>query len=300
MYIRYLVILLLIINPLISSDRLRGPYLGQKKPGEKPEIFAPGIVSAGNQHSSAYFSPDGLEVYYSKYEGRDKHAVFFMKDSGNGWSSPATVKYLDNKALTPFISPDGETLYCSLPHRLYEMKREGTGWSKPVDMGSRVNLQKRQDGISVSLKGTLFFTSMFGKKDGMYMTRKVNGVYTEPVKLNIKVKGNRTAGYPAIAPDESYLIFQSFSQGSGYGKQDLFICFKKSGGGWTDPVNMGRDINSKYNESFPYVSADGKFLFFNSNRPAIVKDRSRGQFFSNVYWISTSVVEKIRERIGKK
>jgi cytohesin len=43
---------------------LTGPYLGQKPPGEEPEIFAPGIVSTmGMQHGPAVFSSDGREVY---------------------------------------------------------------------------------------------------------------------------------------------------------------------------------------------------------------------------------------------
>ena len=46
---------------------LTGPYLGQKPPGEKPELFAPGIISveANFEHSTAVFSPDGKYLFYS-------------------------------------------------------------------------------------------------------------------------------------------------------------------------------------------------------------------------------------------
>ena len=45
---------------------LKGEYLGQKKPGTKPEIFAPGIVSGRfGMHSAVAFSPDGREAYWN-------------------------------------------------------------------------------------------------------------------------------------------------------------------------------------------------------------------------------------------
>jgi len=38
----------------------QGPYLGQKPPGDVPELFAPGVVSSVYiEHSSAVFTPDG-------------------------------------------------------------------------------------------------------------------------------------------------------------------------------------------------------------------------------------------------
>lgn len=45
---------------------LQGPYLGQKRPGTMPEVFAPGIISVEEnfEHSAAVFSPDGNEVFW--------------------------------------------------------------------------------------------------------------------------------------------------------------------------------------------------------------------------------------------
>ena len=76
-YTRFIVILLifpLILTLMLSFvqskeadfPKLKGPYLGQKPPSRTPELFAPHIISTGNQHGSVYFSPDGLEVYFSQ------------------------------------------------------------------------------------------------------------------------------------------------------------------------------------------------------------------------------------------
>ncbi|MHC4863618.1 MAG: M56 family metallopeptidase [Planctomycetota bacterium] len=41
----------------------------------------------------------------------------------------------------------------------------------------------------------------------------------------------------------------------------------KTVGGWSEPVKLGPAINTEYDESYPYLSADGTSLYFNSNRP---------------------------------
>ena len=81
-----LVTLILIASSLIFSQDnqefpvLKGKYLGQKPPGLKPEVFAPGIISGKYSfHGFLTFSPDGKEIYwpvilpqimYVKYENR--------------------------------------------------------------------------------------------------------------------------------------------------------------------------------------------------------------------------------------
>ena len=46
--------------------KLAGPFLGQKPPGNIPEIFAPGIISTEAHEFSCCFSPDGKEFYFTR------------------------------------------------------------------------------------------------------------------------------------------------------------------------------------------------------------------------------------------
>lgn len=49
-----------------SLSSVTGPYLGQKPPGMKAQLFAPGIVSTQYfEHSSPVFTPDLKEIYWS-------------------------------------------------------------------------------------------------------------------------------------------------------------------------------------------------------------------------------------------
>ena len=69
--------LFLLILPLFSQNTkknnwpvLKGPYLGQKPPGMKPEIFAPGIISKGYSEYAITFTPNGKELYLWLGENR--------------------------------------------------------------------------------------------------------------------------------------------------------------------------------------------------------------------------------------
>lgn len=275
---------------------LKGPYLGQMPPGETPELFAPNIISTCDLHSSLYFSPDGLEVYYSRLSKPELSGIYTMKEKDGKWTRPEFVLDSPNKGLTPYLTPDGEKLFCSIAGSLYVLERTSSGWLDPKNLGPSINFQKRQDGASVTKSGTLYYSTMFGKRDGMYRSEYREGKYAEPEKLDIQVEGNRMSGYPVVAPDESYIIFGSWTDNKGYGMQDLYITFRKKNGTWGKPQNLGKTINTVYSESFPFVTRDGKYLFFNSNRPSELNSKRMGQFFGNIYWVDAGIIEQIKEK----
>lgn len=67
---------------------------------------------------------------------------------------------------------------------------------------------------------------------------------------------------PTLAPDGSYMIFASKRGGRRY--MDLFITTNKNGT-WGKPQPLNH-LNSKYNDESPFISKDGKYLFFSSDR----------------------------------
>jgi outer membrane protein OmpA-like peptidoglycan-associated protein len=87
--------------------------------------------------------------------------------------------------------------------------------------------------------------------------------WSAPKEMGINVP-KTDACHPALSPDGKRLYFSSNRLG-GFGGMDLYVCEKTFGGQWTKPVNLGEKINSKDNDVFPFVSADG-MLYFSSNR----------------------------------
>ena len=276
-----------------DNKSLRGDYLGEVPPGRIPKIFAPNLLSTNDLHSSLYFSPDGKEMYYTRLpSGGDLSGVFCRKQVDGKWVEVETIPNTEN-SLTPFLSHDGERLFLSKPTRLHVMKRTTAGWGEPIDLGDEINFQKRQDGISEAISGNIYYTSMFGQNDGTYIAKYSGDEYLKPEKIKFGLADDPATGYPYIAPDESYLILSSRVAG-GYGASDLYIMFKNADGTWKQAINMGKTINTKDCESFPSVTPDGKYLFFNSNSISEVNSIVPGHFYCNIYWVDAQIIEELR------
>ena len=62
------------------------------------------------------------------------------------------------------------------------------------------------------------------------------------------------------------LVF-SMSRNDSSGDNDLYVSFKGADERWGSPQNMGTPLNTSHREIAPYLSADGKTIYFSSNRP---------------------------------
>ena len=84
--------------------QLKGPFLGQKPPGDVPELFASGIVSSVYfEHSGAVFTPDGKELFWSRAinEGREPRiiVIMHMKMENGVWSRPELAPFNFNNGM---------------------------------------------------------------------------------------------------------------------------------------------------------------------------------------------------------
>ena len=96
-----------------------------------------------------------------------------------------------------------------------------------------------------------------------YCVKSANNEWSEPVKLdnNINSKGNETNAW--LCNNGNKLFFVSDRKG-GYGGRDIYMSEKSIDGSWGKAVNLGGTINSPYDEKSPYVTEDGKNLYFSS------------------------------------
>lgn len=97
----------------------------------------------------------------------------------------------------------------------------------------------------------------------IFYSERIDGQWSEPIALFVPGAGVNYC-HPAISPDGMHLYFSSNRQG-GYGNYDLYRVDNVDGS-WSEPVNLGPEINSASNELFPtLLSRD--ILSFSSNRP---------------------------------
>ena len=78
-----------------------------------------------------------------------------------------------------------------------------------------------------------------------------------------------STGHPALSPDEKLLFFASDMPG-GFGGTDIYVS-RLDGVNWSAPINLGKSVNSKGNEMFPFVDDKGN-LYFSSDGHAGLGD----------------------------
>jgi hypothetical protein len=285
-----------------STSKLTGDYLGQQPPGTTAELFAPGVVSTCKEHSAAMFTPDGKELYFGRMFPPE---IFVMRQVDEVWTGPEVVSFSGRHGdLYPFLSSDGELLVFSSSRpiepgadpvrgqaHLWMAHRTTSGWSEPawIDLGSTV----RPSGPSIDGDGNLYFNQRVESASAdLFEARREGDGYGTPRNLGRVINSDQPDHSPFIAADGSYFVFSSFHRSRG--RSDLFVSFRAEDGSWTRPRNLGARVNSEWKDEAPYVSADGRYLFFNSNRPSILHGRPVPDGPGNMYWVDASVIEQLR------
>lgn len=306
---------------------LTGPYLGQKPPGMVPEVFAPAIISKEFDELNSVFSPDGNAFYFSiKLPIDVQHTILSMNLTNNLWTKPAVLSFSGRFSdADPAFSCDGKKLFFiskrPLPGTgesekdwdIWVVERTENDWGEPKNLGAPVNSDKMEIYPSVARNGTIYFCSARSGGlggDDIYRSRFIGGKYTKPENLGDMINTKYGEGDIFIAPDESYIIFSSGRPG-GFGSGDLYISYCRQDGTWKTSINMGNHINSPFLEYCPYVSSDGKYLFFTSYRKPnknyvsnpltydeIIKTyQSPQNGLGDIYWIDAKIIKNLRQEI---
>ncbi|WP_158861080.1 OmpA family protein [Lunatibacter salilacus] len=114
---------------------------------------------------------------------------------------------------------------------------------------------------------------LFTKRDGLknfehediFVSYLEDDQWTEPQPISQTINTTYNEGTCTISADGNILIFTSCDTPDSFGSCDLYITQKVSDK-WQRASNMGKNVNSRFWDSQPSLSADGRVLFFSSNR----------------------------------
>tara|TARA_B110000467_G_C18294271_1_gene466852 strand:+ start:78 stop:950 length:873 start_codon:yes stop_codon:yes gene_type:complete len=280
LFIALLLPVLTISNKSYCQDEfsiLEGPYMGQKPPGKVAEPFAPGIISKEGWELEGVFAPGMKEFYFTS--NRKKATVTGFRQQNNVWK-----KYIEFPRSGEIVfSPDGKRMHMAKGYK----DRIGDGWSETKSLGPMFD--RKDWGImrlSASAKGTYVFDD-YKSNDEIRISTIKDGKRQAPKKMGPIVNTGKWTAHPFIAPDESYLIWDSERAG-GYGDTDIYISYRQNDGSWGPATNMGDKVNSDKAEFYASVTPDGKYILFNRGMD------DKGNI--DIYWVDAQIIETLKPK----
>ena len=182
--------------------------------------------------------------------------------------------------ILPVTSVDGKTLYfarvaCNSNDGgtsagsdiwMSEYNPKTKEWSRPKNSGGVFNDKGNNAIVGMSADGQTIYqinTSPSKRIKGIYFSKKVNGSWTQPELEPIAFLETEEYFGMYVSPDMKTII-ASMKRADGSGEEDLYVV-KKIAGKWSEPVNLGATINSIGFEISPFLTPDGKRLYFASN-----------------------------------
>ena len=145
------------------------------------------------------------------------------------------------------------------------------GWQTPIPLSTNINTPDNEGTASLSADGRLLvFTACqsgvrqgFGSCD-LYSSQKTGDVWSVPQNLGPTINTRDYESQPSLSADGRQLYFISNRPG-GLGQRDIWRSTRDASGNWTEPVNLGKPINTPLNEASPFLHANGQALFFASD-----------------------------------
>jgi Tol biopolymer transport system component len=261
-----------------------------------PTLFAPGVISGPAHDSAPAFTPGGDEVYFTR-SNAEQSTIFVSRRVHGHWREATIAPFSGEwNDMEPAFAPDGSYLVfvsnrpttdgagpleghfngaSQKGGNLWRVDRRGDDWDVPKRLPDAVNPNASTYAPSVAGDGSLWFMTT-DEKSGrfrLFRAQYRDGHYLAAVSLPFS-DGSSTDVDPAVAPDESFVVF-----GSGRTPKrgiDLFIAYR-DGPGWSAPRSLD-DINGAGSDAEARLSPDLETLYFSSDRvEPVAFPRSRRQ-----------------------
>jgi len=311
------------LMPVYVTAGADTPWYGMTPPGDEAELFAPGIISNGFNNRDLAMLPDGSEFYTSvNMRNFAVATILSVRRTKAGWGKPEVAGFATDRGtryIEPAISPDGARMFfVAAPAGvddnmdIWVMDRAGGGWGKPVKLGDAINTPVNETFPSITSGGTLYFSRVSDDPgvEHIYRSRLVDGRYAPAERLPDNVNCGKTQFNAFVAPDESYLIVSVLGREDSLGSIDYYIVYRNALDEWSQPINLGDAINTKGPQEYsPFVSRDGKYFFFMSQRQPAARETASQPWTmdelteifnrpengnSDIYWIDAGFIDELR------
>jgi len=220
-------------------------------------------------------SADGKTLYFLS-DDRDggvggEDIWYCQRQTDGSWGAPQNFKSMNTSSNEGIlaISPDGNVAIVFGNYNgsfgggdlFYSVKTEN-GWSYPCNLGGTINTKNWESLAALGPDGkTLIYST---ERDGgkgnsdLWVTQLTEKGWTAPKNMGASINTGEYEKWPFIAADGKTLYFSSDGH-FGFGGSDLFMVKRldDSWTNWSEPINLGRYVNSLKNDKDFSVSGSG-------------------------------------------
>ena len=205
-------------------------------------------------------------VEYARAHANENY-VFSPKNLGDGVNS-AESEYF------PSLPIDGSELVFTrrlnnFNEDFFSSQHIGEKWAPAQHLRGSINTPQNEGAQTISQDGTWLVFTACNRQDGfgscdLYISYLTNSGWSEAINLGNKVNTDQWESQPCLSPDKREIYFASRRTG-GYGGSDLYVTRLQPNGRWSEPQNLGPEINTAGDESSPFIHADNQSLYFTSS-----------------------------------
>lgn len=173
----------------------------------------------------------------------------------------------------PAITADGQELIFTVRYGrahndnedIFVSRKNDGRWQEPVSISENINTEYREGACSISADGRHLIMTICGPRGcDLFESKKEGEVWRKPVSLGATVNSSGWEAQPSLSADGNELYFVSDRKG-GLGGYDIWYSKKDSIGAWSRAVNLGKSVNTKFDEIAPFIHVNNQNLFFASN-----------------------------------
>ena len=234
-------------------------YADTKNMAKAKECYLNGVLTDSSYYTKGWYWLANIEMNDTNYRlAKEYYSIFLRLDTENIDLQPLAQKGIKEADFRQYAIAN------PVPF-------------SPTNMGTMINtmfdeylptLTADEQTIIITRKEPRKATTTANtpeEEDFYIATKDNNGNWTMAQRVDEPLNSNDNEGAQCISQDGRFIVFTICGEG-GMGSCDLYWS-KKVGNRWSKPRNLGAAVNSRYWDSQPSFSIDGKTLYFTSNRP---------------------------------
>lgn len=266
------------------EDDAAPPRTGPFEGASRPMLIASGLVSTGNgEYSPTYDGERGELIFMRRTPGRYDYTLYSTQWTGSAWSAPRVLPFSGgSRDDGAYHSPDGNVLVFDSDRsaeglardsiNIWRTQRTADGWSEPELVRAASENPPPESGVGadefgpvVDTKGNVYFYSFRPPFRGGHH-------YVVPAEDPTQARLETELPDPSAATFISYMTLSADGnlavfEGRALGRRDtdLFLAVRGKDGAWSEPKPI-EAVNTTAGEGTPYLTSDGAYLLFGSNR----------------------------------